>query len=82
MALFTEDIELRNDQGWVALVLTGTVIHITSIKNGKIYYRFGIGSSSKGTELNKEEGISAEETIYVRYGNSSSDSVTITVTKD
>jgi uncharacterized protein YcgI (DUF1989 family) len=82
MALVTEDITISEAQGWTAIVLTGTVIHITEVRGNKMLYRFGISSLSKGTEIGTGESFTVDETIYVKPSNINLGPVSITVTKD
>ena len=82
MALITEDIVLSND-GWIAIVLTGTVIFLTQIRGSKILYRFGITSTSTGTVLDTGESITTDETIYIKpIVYNASRKVSVTISKD
>ena len=81
MALFTEDIIITEQDGWTAIVLTGTVIYITEIRQNRLMYRFGISSLSNGAILENGESITIAETIYVKPFDNKNQ-VKITVTKD
>ena len=78
----TEDVSLSYTAGWTAIVMTGTVVHITELRGTEILYRFGISSSSKGTLLDAGKSLSVDETIYVKPINKHGRDVVITVTKD
>ena len=82
MALQTEDIVVDYDAGWLAIVLTGTVIHISEVRGAEVLYRFGINSDSNGTYLNIGESISTSETVYIKTASSRNSSATVTITKD
>jgi len=82
MALETEDITINNNDGWTAIVLTGTVIHITEVRKNNMLFRFGIDSTSKGTELGVGEKISVDETIYAKPSSKLNTDVLITVARD
>jgi len=78
----SEDILLPSNDDWVALVLTGTVIHIVEVEGSALWFRFGISSTSKGAKLDVGESLSVDETIYVKPLNKARNDVFITVTKD
>jgi len=66
MALISEDIVIDHGDGWRAFVVTGTVLHITQVKNNKILFKFDIGSTAYGSILNTGDILSTNETIYIR----------------
>ncbi len=87
MALVTEDVYLNYNDEWTALVVTGSVIHVTESnpsKNSKnkIFYRQGIGSTSAGLELEEGMTVSSNETVYVRPSSNDGKVLKVTVTKD
>ena len=83
MALFTTDVTLTGDEGWVAVILTGTVIHISNIHNADINVRFGISSTSGGFFITKGSTLKATETFYMRaiMGGNNDFSI-VTIVKD
>jgi hypothetical protein len=81
MAMVTEDIVLDYGDGWIAIVNTGTKIHISNITGNHIMCRFGIGSSSKGFEMSTDDTLSCEETIFVKPSNIFGATATVTVTR-
>lgn len=71
MAYTTDDINLGSTEGWVAVILTGTELHITEVLGNDIMCRFDIASNSAGFVREPGQTLSCEETIYVkaRYFN-------------
>ncbi len=66
MALTSEDITVNQASGWMAIVVTGTRLYISEIKRSEILVKFDIASTSEGFELNTNDTLEAEETIYVK----------------
>lgn len=79
----TENIAVDITDGWRSIICTGTVVHITSVTNGKIRVRLGMMSTSDGFVMDNGDTMSANETIYVKALHSSSPmTASICVVKD
>jgi len=81
MALTSEDVVVNDSDSWVAIVLTGTVLHISEVRHNPIMFRFNIASLSSGTALDVGDRLTANETVYVKT-TSSGLNATIVVSKD
>jgi len=81
MAFTTEDIHMDREDGWVAIVLTGTEIHITEVIGNDIMCRFDIASNSAGFIREPGHTLACEETIYVK-ARSRNRKASIIVVKD
>lgn len=66
MAFGTFDINMNNTDGWIAVVLTGTEVHITEVLGNEIMCRFDIASESAGFAMAPGDTLSCEETLYVK----------------
>ena len=83
MPLNTTDIDLDFDDGWMAIPLTGTVVHIVRVAKAHVECRIGIASTSRGFILKEGDTLKAEATVYVRpYKYNTGQIATITVVKD
>ena len=66
MAFTTTDFNMGNAEGWVAIVMTGTVLHITEVAGNDIMCRFDIASNSAGFAMQPGQTLSSNETVYVK----------------
>ena len=71
MAYSTVDVNVSNDEGWVAVILLNSELHITEVLGNEIMCRFDIASTSSGFVMAPGDTLSANETIYIkaRYAN-------------
>jgi hypothetical protein len=81
MAMHTEEITLDHGLGWMAIVNTGTQIHITNIRGNVITFRFGMSSTSEGTPLKQGDTLRCEETIFVTAKNITGTVASFTLTR-
>ena len=83
MALVSEDVAVDQVDGWLALVVTGTVLHINDVRGSRILCKFNIGSTSAGFILNQGDTLKTAETIYVKaIDHSNLDDAVVIVVKD
>lgn len=66
MALNSEDVVVKLSDGWLAVIVLNTVLHISELRGNNIRVRFNIASVSAGFIMKPGDTLSTNETIYVK----------------
>ena len=79
------DLKLDYDDGWVAVVNTGTKIALTVVASGpsvtdvKVRVRFGISSDSVGFNMRVDDTVIVDSTVYLKVATGMQNNVFVNV---
>mgnify|MGYP003544717729 CR=1 FL=1 len=79
------DLKLDYDDGWVAVVNTGTKIALTVVASGpsvtdvKVRVRFGISSDSAGFNMRVDDTVIVDSTVYLKVATGMQNNVFVNV---
>lgn len=79
------DLKLDYDDGWVAIVNTGTKIALTIVASGasvtevKVRVRFGINSDSAGFNMRVDDTVIVDSNVYVKVATGMQNNVYMNV---